>query len=68
MLQCRRLECLEEVKQIISDHCAEKKAHHFVTDSINCDLYSLGDLISMHEGSLPVQLAELLGKLKSSLN
>lgn len=66
VLGCCRVEALEEVKRVIADHHAEHKAHYFVTDSMtSCDLYSLGDLMRMHDGTLPVELAELLDKLNS---
>lgn len=66
VLGCCRVEALEEVKRVIADHHAEHKAHYFVTDSMtSCDLYSLDDLMRMHDGTLPVELAELLDKLNS---
>ena len=66
VLGCCRVEAFEEVKRVIAVHHAEHKAHYFVTDSTtSCDLYSLGDLMRMHDGTLPVELAELLDKLNS---
>jgi hypothetical protein len=66
VLGCCRVETFEEVKRVIADHHAEHKAHYFVTDSTtSCDLYSLGDLMRMHDGTLPVELGELLDKLNS---
>lgn len=67
VLGCCRVEAFEEVKRVITDHHAEHKAHYFVTDSMrrSCDLYSLADLMHMHDGTLPVELTELLDKLNS---
>ena len=65
VLDCTSEEALDKAKRIIKDHPADNRVHYFVTDSMKCDWYSLDDLLSMHAGTLSVELTVLLNKLNS---